>query len=358
MKIAMMTRWNVPSGQSSHAEPVGRAWLEMGHDVKVLAPAGMEYLMLYGDDEPFVRRCYMMDVWNERLRPDYFFDPRPFLEGDYEVFVVEDAEIMPMPELLGIFPEIKKKAKTVLVVHEVGLPDAPNWYKFDWDAIVCFDVRYKEFMAKAFPEDRIAVIPFPCHPPQQGDRAEARKLLDLPPGGKVLFAYGYDTPFYYADLFPVMERVNVDYPLIFLLLTHHTAHGVELVGKVPDFFVLKEEMPKEDELYTYLHASDVYVYYGRDRIPGVGVASSVAACLGAGRPVVVPGYCNFFDLSGKEVIRYNNLDELELRLREAFEEAESVKESLAAAREYAARNSSHQVAAQFIDLFRKLQSSR
>ncbi len=82
----------------------------------------------------------------------------------------------------------------------------------------------------------------------------------------------------------------------------------------------------------------ISVYYGRDRIPGVGVASSVAACLGAGRPVVVPGYCNFFDLSGREVIRYDNLDELELRLREALEGAESVKESLAAAREYAARN--------------------
>ncbi len=94
----------MPSGQSSHAEPIGRAWLEMGHELKVFAPAGMDLSLIYQQDEPFVRRCYMQDIWGERDRSDYFFDPRPFLEEDYEIFLVEMAAIMPMPELLEHIP--------------------------------------------------------------------------------------------------------------------------------------------------------------------------------------------------------------------------------------------------------------
>jgi len=38
MKIGMMTRWNVSCGVATHAEPLGRAWVEMGHELKVFAP--------------------------------------------------------------------------------------------------------------------------------------------------------------------------------------------------------------------------------------------------------------------------------------------------------------------------------
>ena len=38
MKIKMMSRWNTSCGVSTHAELVGRAWVEMGHKLKVLAP--------------------------------------------------------------------------------------------------------------------------------------------------------------------------------------------------------------------------------------------------------------------------------------------------------------------------------
>ena len=35
VKIAMMSAWNTDSGVAIHAEPVGRAWLEMGHELQV-----------------------------------------------------------------------------------------------------------------------------------------------------------------------------------------------------------------------------------------------------------------------------------------------------------------------------------
>jgi GDP-mannose:di-myo-inositol-1,3'-phosphate beta-1,2-mannosyltransferase len=350
----MMTRWNVPSGQSSHAEPIGRAWLKMGHELKVFAPAGMDLSLIYQQDEPFVRRCYMQDIWGERDRSDYFFDPRPFLEDDYEIFLVEMAAIMPMPELLSIFPQIKRKAKTIHVVHETGLPQDPNWYKFDWDAIVCFDERYKQFLGKVFPEKKIAIISFPCHPLAHGDRKAARKLLGLPLDKKIVFAYGADSVYFHVELLPVMEKLSQEYPVLFLLLTHHTQTAVPELKSPPKYFMLRDEMPTDDRLYTYLHASDAYIYYGRVSIDGVGVSSCVTTCLGAGRPVLVPGYCNFFDLSGKEVIKYGDFDDLEQKLRAIFDGTESVRESLAAAKEYATGNSSARIAAQFIKLFEKI----
>jgi hypothetical protein len=354
MNIGIMTRWNVPSGQSSHAEPLARIWLDMGHKLKVFAPAGLDKYLLFHADEPYVHRCFIQDVWGQRGKKDYFFDSKPYLEEDYEIFVMEMAYLMPMREMLEIFPRIRKKAKTVLVVHEIGLPPDPDWYKFEWDAIVCFDIRYKEFMAKAFPEEKIVIIPFPCHPPLHGDKIEARKQLELPTDKKIAFAYGFNSINSHKDVFPVMERLSRDYPLLFVLLTHHTYPGLDTFESLPACLQVRNEMPDDNRLYTYLHASDAYVNYGRIRIDGVGVSSSVAECLGAGCPVLVPGYCNFFDLSGKEVIKYNDLNELERRLRDVFEGSAYVKEHLQAAEEYATANAVPRIAEQFIDLFERV----
>ena len=59
MKIAMMSRWNIPCGVSLHAELVGRAWVEMGHDLQVLAPVEWEGYQSDAD-EPYVERCYRL----------------------------------------------------------------------------------------------------------------------------------------------------------------------------------------------------------------------------------------------------------------------------------------------------------
>ena len=350
MKIGIMTRWNVPSGQSSHAEPVAHAWMEMGHQLKVFAAKGIDTHMQCREDEPFVHRCFVQDVWGQRENKYYFFDAKPFLEEDYEIFVMEMAYFMPMPEMLKILPQIKKKAKTVLVVHETGLPSDPNWYKFEWDAIVCFDERYKEFMSKAFPEEKIAIIPFPCHPPLHGDQKEARLRLGLPLDKKIVFAYGFNILFNHIELFPVMERLAKDYHVSLVLLAHHDP---TLLESKPEFLILRNEMPSEDRLYTYLHASDAYVYYGRISV-GVGVSSCAATCLGAGRPLLVPDSCKYFELSGKEVIKYRDLQDLEQRLRDVFDDAGYVKESLEAAEEYSARNSGYEIAKQFTALFNKV----
>jgi glycosyltransferase involved in cell wall biosynthesis len=127
---------------------------------------------------------------------------------------------------------------------------------------------------------------------------------------------------------------------------------------MPKFFMLRDEMPTDDKLYTYLHASDAYIYYGRVSIDGIGVSSCVTTCLGAGRPVLVPGYCNFFDLSGKEVIKFGDFQDLEQKLRDIFSDARYVRESLLAAEKYAIENSGEVIAEQFVELFERLKGKR
>lgn len=36
-RIAMMTAWNTDSGVAIHAEPIGKAWIRMGYDLKVFS---------------------------------------------------------------------------------------------------------------------------------------------------------------------------------------------------------------------------------------------------------------------------------------------------------------------------------
>jgi hypothetical protein len=178
--------------------------------------------------------------------------------------------------------------------------------------------------------------------------------LGLPLDRKIVFAYGFNIIQNHIELFPVMERLSKDYPVLLFLLTHHDWTKVE---PKPGFLMLRDEMPDNEKLYAYLHACDAYVNYvggAEYKIQGVGVSSSVAACLGAGRPVLVPSYCNFFELSGKEVIKYGNQQELEQRLRDVFDGAKYVRESVAAAEEYATRNSGFEIGKQFIQLFDKV----
>jgi len=44
----------------------------------------------------------------------------------------------------------------------------PYFYKFDRDAVVCFDNRYKGFLKNIYPLEKIKIIPYPCHPVKKG----------------------------------------------------------------------------------------------------------------------------------------------------------------------------------------------
>ena len=344
MKIAMMSRWNIPCGVSLHAELIGRAWVKMGHDLQVLAPVEWEGYQCDAD-ELYVKRCYTL-----RNKPGYFFDPKPFLEQDCDVFVVQNLEILPMEDLIKVYPLIREKAKTVFVVHEGKPPKDTIFYEFDWDAVVCFDERYKRFLKDIYSGDKIKVIAYPCHPIMHGDKVKARKKLGLPLDKKIIFNYGIGI-YRHLHLLPILERLNRDYPLILLTLTHiqdwYDLFEAEK-GRYQFIELRKGDIPIR-ELYAYLHASDALLVH-KDSAEAIVVPSTVNLCLGSGCPILAYD-TNFFETFDREVLKYSALEQA---LKDVFEERERVKETLRIAEKYVRENSSYGIAKRFVELFESL----
>lgn len=347
MKIAMMSRWNIPCGVSLHAELIGRAWVEMGHELAVLSPVELKGYQCE-DDEPYVTRCYTLREYRDT--PRFFFDPQPFLTFGYDVFVVQNLEILPMEEFLKVYPFLKEQAKTVFVVHEGKPPRDRIFYEFDWDAIVCFDGRYRAFLKEIYNEEKIKIIPYPCHPVMHGSKAEARRKLGLPLDKKIIFNYGIGV-YRHLHLLPTIKRVCRDYPLILLTLTH-IEDWYELFDAArtiyPFIELRKGDIPMR-ELYTYLHAADALLVH-KDSAEAIVVPSTAHLCLGAGCPILAYD-TNFFETFDGEVVKYQELGEV---LREVFRGNPRIKSTLKAAGHFVRRNSAAVIAKAFIGLFESL----
>jgi GDP-mannose:di-myo-inositol-1,3'-phosphate beta-1,2-mannosyltransferase len=344
----MMTRWNVPCGVSVHAEPLGRALVEMGHKLKVFAPIEWQAHQTQ-EDEPYVTRCYRLDSgWRDW--EGFFLNPQPFLEEDYDFFVIQNLELMPMPELFQIFPKIKAKAKTILVIHEGKAPNDPYFYQIEPDAVVCFDERYEGYLSKIYPKEKIFIIPYVCHPVEHGDKFEARFKLDLPINKKIIFNYGVGVD-RNAYLVPTIERLSQKYPILFLVLTHQEEHfGLfeALAGKYK-CVEMRRGIASTKRIYTYLHASDATIFH-KPPAQAIVVSSTVFECLGAGCPILVLD-SNFVETLSNEVLKYKDFEDMGKKLADVFEEKAYVKESLKAAEAYVMKNSSYEIAKRFIDLF-------
>jgi len=339
-----MTRWNIPCGVSLHAELIGREWVEMGHDLQVLAAVELEGYQC-DNDESYVKRCYTLRKY--RNNKDHFFDPKPFLEHDCDIFVVQNLEMLPMEDLFKVYPLIKEKAKTVLVVHEGKAPKDPIFYDFDWDTVICFDKRYKRVLNDIYSQDKIKVIQYPCHPVMHGDKIEARRKLGLPLNKKIVFNYGIGI-YRHLHLIPTLERLNQDYPLILLTLTHIQAWYdlfEAIKGRYAFIELRKGDIPIR-ELYTYLHASDALLVH-KDSAEVIVVPSTVNLCLGSGCPIMAYD-TNFFETFDREIIKYSDLAGA---LVSVFEERKKMNMTLWRAEDYVRKNSSYEIARRFIELF-------
>jgi len=351
MKIAMMSPWNVACGVSVHAELVGREWVRAGHELKVFAPVETEKIY-HTRDEPFVTRCYSMRRSPKLRVEDLWLDPKPFLESDYEVFVVQNLELMPIYELKKIFPQIRRRAKTVLVIHEGNKNCFTKPYlDFEWDAIVCFDERYKREFAQIFPADKLHIIPYPAHPLALGDKVAAREKLGLSRDEKIIFSYGI---WFHNRLhpLPVIEKLSKSFPLKYLAVIHEipVREPIEEAKAKYKFLEIREKALTLEELYTYLHASDVHLLWKFSEDPNLLVCSSVYLTLGSGCPIVIndSGYAR--DL-GEEVFKFKGLDELEEVLIRVLSGA---RPKPAAIEKFLAERGAPVVAASFLKLFSSL----
>jgi len=351
MKIAMMSLWNAANGPSIHAELVGRSWVELGHKLIVFSAIEHPDARPTGQlDEEYVIRNFSVKNVHPYTRASYF-DPSSIFESNYEVFVAQNVERLPAEKLLEIWHNIKEKAKTIMVVHEGKAPDDPLYYKFDWDAIVCFDDRYREFLVKYWSEKIIHKIPYPYAPYKPGDKIKARQKLGLKHNQKIVFSFGFRAD----DILPVLpalKKLSSDFDLKYLVVLNPKCNWkiVDEQRKEYDFLDLKIKALTIDEIYTYLYASDALLIHRESNKKYKAVISStVCQVLGAGCPIVFHD-SNYIETYGNEIIKYKDSEDLVEKLKKLFVEGfdrEIVKKFLEI-------NNCYEVAKRFINIFKGL----
>ncbi len=355
MKIGMMCLWNVANGPAIHAELVGRAWVKLGHKLRVFsAEKHPDARPTLQKDEDFVIRNFRVNEVIPFTRAASF-DPSPFLNEEYEVFVAQNVERLPADKLLEVFPKIKKKAVTVQVVHECKAPEDPLYYKFDWDAIVCFDQRYKDYLVKFFPAGNIHMIPHPYHQFEPGDKVKARKKLDLPLNKNIVFSFGF-RPKDIVSVLPALKEVDKEYPLRYVIIANPESEIDELseVQKTYDFIDLQVRPLPQDELYTYLHASDALLIHrdSSQKYKAV-VSSSVCQVLGSGCPILFHE-SNYIELQGDEIWKYQDFDDMKVKLIDLFNN----KFDLSKVETFLEQHNAERIANRFLELFEELMKNR
>jgi hypothetical protein len=346
MKIALMAAWNTDSGVAIHAEPLAKAWIEMGHKLIVFSFIRDDFHGegFTGEDEDFVIRCFGTD---ERTK---YLGARPFLTSAYDIFVVEDLGMLPKDPLFKIFGLIKRRAKTVHIVHENALPEDPSFYQFDWDAVVYFDER-QAFLRDVYRNTHY--IPFPCFPPRHGNKEEARRRLDLPLNGKIVLSFcqrGY-------SLF-LPERDHELEGVIFLIVGPSEFDILEKFSPDPDTIIREEEVLSKERFDDYLFASDAVILHKFQSRRHAVVSSTAFQALGAGCPILVPRVSDFFRPFGLEILRYAGREELRANLVDVLEEGPRFREAHEAALKYTQRYCPESIAKSYIELFDSLLGSR
>ena len=350
MNIGMMSLWNAANGPSIHAEFVGREWVRAGHKLTVFsAKKHPDARSTLQKDENFVIRHFSVDTIEPFTRATEF-DPLPLIEEDYEVFVAQNFERLPAERLLKIFPEIKKKAATVCVVHEGKPPRDPLYYKFSWDAIVCFDNRYRSFLIKHFPENTVHIIPYPYYPFTPGDKFKTRKKLGLPLEEKIVFSFGF-RPDDIIPVLPTLRDLHKKYMMRYIVVINPGSNVNILKEKKNEYpFLDIQERPLPfDELYMYLHASDVHLIYRESskKYPAV-LSSTVCQTLGSGCPILFHE-SNYVERAGDEIIKYKDFSDLEQKLSLIFEQGFDTSEI----KKFLKTHDATHIANRFIKLFEK-----
>ncbi len=352
VKIALMSSWNAACGISIHAELIGREWIKQGHDLKVFAPLTYEddhtYLW-FNEDESFVTRNFSFlrygDKYkDERLLSYLYLDPS-IADEDFDIFVVEKPTSIPLNKLLPLFKKIKKKAKTIAILHEGIMPENPYFFKFDWDSIIVFDERYKKLFSTVFPSEKIHIVPFPCYTPKQLSKKRARKALNLDERENIIFTYGR------FHLLPkVLSAIaKINYRIKYLCMVRSIERYKELAELSNKFPFLEIRLCRypvfSDEFHNLIFSSDALLFYRKSSLHNP-VSSAAHTCMGFLRPLICPDN-EFFYTFTNEVIKYKNVDEIVKRTINVLENGNEV---LKAAKEYIEKNSAQQIARRILDL--------
>ncbi|MEW6481964.1 MAG: hypothetical protein AB1397_03015 [bacterium] len=349
MKIGMMSAWNEDSGVSIHAELIGREFVKMGHKLSVFSffKSNFHGTAIVGKDEEYVSRCF---TTSSAKNP--FLDAHPILKENYDIFITQDLGMLPLEELAKIFPKIKRKAKTVTVIHHNRTPENPLFWELPWDKVIYFDDRYYQFLKELFPKEKLHLIPYPCHPKRCKDKLKERGNLALPENKYILFLFGQRGIKEAGELLPILDNMSKTLPILLLVVSKRDLDKIREFK--PNFLkiLIREETPDIDKLYSYLHASDLLLYH-RKAPNGAIVSSTAYQCIGSFCPILALESNYFYNMDGA-VITYTNLLEFELKLIEILNKGRIYQNWKSSLEDFLRKNSAKPIALQYIKLFQHL----
>ena len=338
-----MAAWNSTSGVAMHSEPIGKAFIDMGHEVTVFTFLDND---LHGEgptakDEHYVIRCF------GTKNNTNFFDPLPFIEKDYEILLVEDLGMLPVYKLNNIISVIKQKAKIIHVVHE-NRPCKHSWfYRIGWDIVVYFDSR-QEFLKKAYPD--AVHIPFPCYNLRKGNKKNARKKLDLPLNKKIVYSFAHRGYNPYCRSLPKNLRDSS----VLLQVIPNDYQMVEEFDS-PDWLIIrKEKIITTEKFDDYLFASDAAILHKFQKEERAVVSTTVFQALGAECPIFAPEDSDFFSVFKNEIVFYQDTPDLDRKLIEILTNEKKRTELNIRAGKIVKKYSPEKIAKKFIELFNKL----
>ena len=351
----MMCLWNAANGPSIHAELIGRAWVKMEHQLRVFsATKHPDARPTDQEDEDYVIRHFRVDQVAPFTRADAF-DPTPLLEEEYDVFLAQNVERLPADRLLEVFDQVKEKAVTVAVVHEGKAPKDPLYYKFEWDALVIFDERFREFLVQSFPVERIHLIPYPCHSLKLGNKRRAREKLGFQQDERIVFSFGL-RPSEVGKVLPALGQVAKEYPLKYVVIANPDSE----LGDLPQaaekygFFDLQRRPLPLEELYMYLHASDALLIHRESSTKYHAVLSStVCQVLGSGCPILFHE-SNYVEHHGDEIVKYRDPEDMKGKLIDLFHHRFDIDK----VRTYLEDHGAEAIAGRFVRLFEELLADR
>jgi hypothetical protein len=343
MKIGMMSAWNTDSGVAVHAEPVGKAWRKMGHELTVFNFIKDDY---HGEGFTGNNEKYVIECFGTRQKTG-FFDPRPILTRPFDIFVVQDLNMLPIEGLSNIFSLIKRKAKTVHIVHENVLPKEAWFYKLDWDGVIYFCKRQK-FLNEVYPNAQL--IHFPCFALRKKDKIEARERLGLPLDKKIIYEFcqrGYK-PFLREPPEKLKDKA------VLLVVIPPKYEFLEEGNPPPWMIVRREETLSHDRFDDYLFASDAVILHKFSSRYHAVVSSTAFQTLGTGCPILVPGESDFFFTFKDEVVRYEGVEGLKKILLDLMANKDKRKDLKKKTEKFVKENSPQKIAEQHIKLFSSL----
>lgn len=368
LKIIIMGSWNTDGGVSRHTTPLVEWLIEHGYKIKVFThhKECTHGYPLDVEDEEFVYRCFTLP--GKKIPRRTSFDAELLLntveQEGYNIFLAEDLGMLPMEELLEVFPRIKGGTKTILLNHDnIAKPDDSPFWKFEWDAIANFLPQQNRFMKKHYPLEKIHCIEFPAYEQSRANIKKSCGKMNLPTDRNIILTFG---EYNMVDFLPAVCVMKKDDPSIFLLaLVYNEELKIKLKMQIAEMKKIYSDIGYDEiriensswqRRRDYVHASKIVIFDKGEGVMGSGaiLSSSAYQIIGWGTPILARDNFFFSPFRDGELLKYKNDSEFTECVRIHIHDDNKREKIIARANEFAINHSPGKTASLFLKLFNGL----